>query len=148
MIENNQENNGVMLDNNSATEETKNNERLFTQDDVNRIVSERLTREREKNAQPAEDEREQALKLREARISCREYVDELPVKDKYKSILFEALDTSNIENFKAAAEKIIDGMGLRIETTETGATVPHPPHDSYNFTNLDARLGEIFKAGK
>ena len=43
--------------------------KLFTQDDVNRIVSERLARDRADRAAPSpEDEREKALKAREARL--------------------------------------------------------------------------------
>ena len=44
-------------------------EKTFTQEEVNRIVSDRLARERDKSAQqPQEDEREKALKAREARL--------------------------------------------------------------------------------
>ena len=47
--------------------------RTFTQDDVNRIVSERLAHEREKLQASAKDtEREKALAAREARLDCRE----------------------------------------------------------------------------
>ena len=50
--------------------------RTFTQDDVNRIVSERLAHEREKLQASARDtEREKALAAREARLDCREYLD-------------------------------------------------------------------------
>ena len=46
----------------TQTPEENGGEKLFTQDDVNRIISERLAREREK---PRDDEREAALNERE-----------------------------------------------------------------------------------
>lgn len=77
--------------------------KLFTQDEVNRIVSERLNREREKLTQPPqEDEREKALKAREARLDCRDYLD----SKKYPAELLDVLDCSDVERFKTAADKL------------------------------------------
>ncbi len=48
--------------------------KTFTQEEVNRIVSDRLTKEREKTAQATqEDEREQGLKAREANLAKAEF---------------------------------------------------------------------------
>ena len=47
-------------------------ERTFTQEEVNRIVADRLARERAKSEPSLADEREQALKAREAKLDCRE----------------------------------------------------------------------------
>ena len=124
--------------------------RTFTQEEVNRIVSERLAREREKlTQQPQEDEREKALRerekaleARENRAACQDYLDSLPVKDKYKTALLEVLDTSDTEKFKAKAEKLIDTIGLRIETKITGADVPHPPSNS---GGVDPWIAAAFK---
>lgn len=78
--------------------------KTFTQEDVNRIVSDRLTREREKSAQqPQEDEREKALKAREARMDCRDYLD----SKKYPAALLDVLDCSDVERFKAATDKLV-----------------------------------------
>ena len=55
-------------------------ERMFTQDDVNRIISERLARERQKTEPSAIDEREIQLKARESRLDCRDYLESV-VKD-------------------------------------------------------------------
>ena len=49
-------------------------EKLFSQADVNRIVSERLAREKAKAEPTAIDERETALKAREARLEDRKSV--------------------------------------------------------------------------
>lgn len=79
-------------------------ERMFTQEEVNRIVSERLAREREKlTQQPKEDEREQALKAREARLDCREYLD----TQGYPAALLDVLDSSDTAKFKAAVDKLV-----------------------------------------
>ena len=79
---------------NSTPEETGGNgERMFTQSEVNRIVSDRLAREREK-AEPKEDERETALRAREkaveareARYKCEDYLAEMKVDEKFCLLL-------------------------------------------------------------
>lgn len=80
-------------------------EKLFTQDDVNRIVSERLARERQKAEPAPEDTREADLKAREARMDCREFV----ASGGYPAELLELFDTTDPEKFKAAVEKL-DGI--------------------------------------
>lgn len=74
--------------------------KTFTQEEVNRIVSERLAREREK---PLDEEREKALKARETRLDCRDYLD----SRKYPAALLDTLDSSDVERFKAAADKLM-----------------------------------------
>lgn len=71
--------------------------KTFTQEDVNRIVSERLAREREKP-----DERERQLSAREARLTCREYLLDMRAPD----IFLDVLDTSDPDKFKAAVKKL------------------------------------------
>lgn len=78
--------------------------KTFTQEEVNRIVSDRLTREREKLAQqPQEDEREKALKAREARLDCRDYLE----SKRYPAALLDVLDSSDAERFRAAVDKLV-----------------------------------------
>lgn len=78
--------------------------RTFTQDDVNRIVSERLAHEREKLQASAKDsEREKALAAREARLDCREYLD----TQGYPAALLDVLDSSDTDKFKTAVEKLV-----------------------------------------
>ena len=77
-------------------------EKLFTQDDVNRIVSERLARERQKAEPSPEDTREADLKAREARMDCREFIS----TEGYPAALLELFDTADAEKFKAAVEKL------------------------------------------
>lgn len=83
--------------------------KMFTQDEVNKIVSDRLARDREKrSAQQQEDTKELALKARESRLDCREYLSE----KKYPAELLEVLDTSDVEKFKAVADKLQDIFGM------------------------------------
>ena len=72
---------------NSTPEETGG--KLFTQQQVNEIVRERLARERAKAEPTAIDERETALKAREARLDCRDYLEELSKGGKAGSAVCE-----------------------------------------------------------
>ena len=79
--------------------------KTFTQEEVNRIVSDRLAKERGKAAQqPQEDEREKALKAREARMDCRDYLD----SKKYPAALLDVLDGSDVEKFKATVDALAE----------------------------------------
>ena len=91
--------------------------KLFTQEELNRIVSDRLERERKKFSQEAEAakseqeaayaEREKNLTARESRLNCREYV-----KGKgYPEELLDALDTSDYEKFKKSADSVCAALG-------------------------------------
>ena len=83
--------------------------KMFTQDEVNKIVSDRLARDREKRTEQQQDDtREQALKAREAKLDCREYLTE----KKYPAELLDVLDTSDVEKFKAAADKLQSIYGV------------------------------------
>lgn len=86
-------------------------EKMFTQEDVNKIVSERLARDRESRAaQQQNDERETALKAREAKLDCREFVKE----QGYPEDLLDLLDTSDSESFKKTAEKLAAVFGYKL----------------------------------
>ncbi len=78
-------------------------ERTFTQEEVNRIVSERLAREREKMAPSEADQREKELTAREAALACKEYIN----AKGYPAALLEVLDTSDAERFKGAVKKLL-----------------------------------------
>lgn len=134
-------------------------EKMFTQEDVNRIVSERLAREREKNAQPAEPEeterekklneretalkaREDAIAARESREKCESYLKELNISKGKHNLFLDNLDTSNFDSFK----KLVDVFGepFKVVTAVTGEKVEHPPANT--STNHDSgKLADIFK---
>ena len=89
----------------------ENKGKLFTQDEVNRIVSERLNREREKAAQTAEsapddDTARRRAELTEAenRIKCKEFLLD---NKQYPAALLDLYDTKDFEAFKANAEKLL-----------------------------------------
>lgn len=82
--------------------------KLFTQEEVNNIVRDRLARERAKNTpqEPTEEEKRlMDLNARESRIACREYVMDRGLPQQ----LLEVLDTSNHEEFKSKAD-IVSGL--------------------------------------
>lgn len=106
--------------------------KLFTQDEVNRIVSDRLARDRaDRAAAPSqEDERELALKAREARLDCRDYLD----SKKYPAALLDVLDTGDVEKFKAAVGVMVSKFPAITRPAETPppyaagtGTQPPPP---------------------
>lgn len=77
-------------------------EKLFTQADLDRIIGERLSRERAKQEPSPDDAREAEFKARETRLSCREYIAETG----YPAELLDILDTSDANAFKAAVERL------------------------------------------
>ena len=84
------------------------NEKLFTQEDVNRIVSDRLARERAKAEPTPEDVREADLRAREARMDCREYIS----AEGFPEVLLELLDTTDPEKFKSAVHRLDEAVQL------------------------------------
>lgn len=95
--------------------------KMFTQEEVNNIVRDRLARERFKNSpqEPTEEEkRMNYITARENKLACREYVMEqgLPAQ------LLDVLDTSNHEEFKTKAE-IVSGL---LKTSKVAGAAPDP----------------------
>ena len=89
----------------------ENKGKLFTQDEVNRIVSERLNREREKTAQAASlaepteaDRRLAEITATENRLRCKEFLFD---NKHYPPERLELYDTSDFNTFKANAEKLL-----------------------------------------
>lgn len=138
--------------------------KLFTQEEVNKIVAERLAREREKlTQQTAIDEREKALREREQAFEAKEarVAKEAAVRAYYeqKGIIGKALDIamkgssaeidaleldgSNVKDY-GAIDNLIGGLfaGLVSVTTTRGADVPHPP---VNNGGGPDRLADAFK---
>ena len=122
-------------------------EKRFTQEEVNRIVSERLAREREK-LQPREDEREkalrereQALAARESKAKCQDYLAEIHFSEKARKDFLEALDTSDFDKFKAVVDRL--GKPFIVTSVTTGADVATPPF--HYACNTDARIAAAFK---
>ena len=88
-------------------------EKLFTQADVDRIVGDRLARAKKDRAN---DDREAALKAKEARLDCREYLSD----KKYPVELLDILDTADVESFKGNVERLAE---MFRRTEDTGPTI-------------------------
>ena len=83
-------------------------ERTFTQEDVNRIVRDRLAKERAKTPEisPEMQQRIADLNAKESRLSCREYLAE----SGYPVEMLDILETSDVNKFKEKTEKICEVM--------------------------------------
>lgn len=130
----NEENANTMQQPNNSTPEDNGGQgsKMFTQDEVNRIVSDRLARERAK-AEPQEDEREKALKARESRIDCREYIS----NKNYPAALLDVLDVSDAEKFKQIVDKLVQQFPAIL-----GDNTPK------NFPQFGANVGGSMPRGK
>lgn len=133
--------------------------KLFTQEQVNQIVSDRLAREREKlTQQTAFEEREKALQEREKAFEAKEAraAKEAAVRAYYqeKGVTGRALEVAmkgsgrEIDALELADGQVkdftaIDGLiggvfsGLVSKTVTVGAPVTHPP-SSYQPSITDA----------
>ena len=96
-------NKNVPQQSNTQPEANGGGERMFTQDEVNRIVGERLERERAKAQPTAEEIRTRELNERESKLSCREYLAEKG----YRAELLDILKTDDAEHFKQTVDKLI-----------------------------------------
>lgn len=86
----------------------KGSERLFTQEEVNKIISERLARDRAdrgSNSDSNEDlsRREQDLQSREARLTCLEYVKAHDLDP----ALLEVFDTNDAKAFQKRVDTLL-----------------------------------------
>jgi len=82
------------------------NERTFTQAEVDKIIKERLERDRAKRRAPAEpseaEKKEAELTAKENRLTCREHL----LGSGLPSSLLDVLDTSNPQKFKSALDAV------------------------------------------
>ena len=123
-------------------------EKLFTQEQVNDIIRERLSRERAKYEPSPADEREAALQQREkaieakeSRYACEDYLKEVGIIGKSRDAFLEVLDTSDFDRFKTIVDRL--GGPYISKVTVTGAEVAHPPMNS--GATLESRIADAFK---
>lgn len=124
----------------AATGEQASTGKTFTQDEVNRIVSDRLARERAKAEPSAADTREHDLDARENKLKCRELAE----SNHYPKQLLEILDTSNSDNFKGTANKLMEAF------PQLATNTPKPPQFSAKTPGLSPdfkrdAIAEAFK---
>lgn len=86
----------------TQTEDNNNQVKTFTQEEVNKIVQERLAREKGKNPNDEIEEREKNLISRELKVEAYESIDEMGLP---KDVL-ELLDYSNKDNFDKSLELV------------------------------------------
>lgn len=93
-----------------GTEGTQQGERTFTQEDVNRIVQERLAKEKGKGSGNIDEElnkREAELDLRERKLTAKEKLRENGLPD----YLVDALNMNTDEDFQKSMEAILKMKG-------------------------------------
>ena len=100
-MENNNTNTQTEGNNTQQTAGDSTEPKTFTQEEVNRIVQDRLARERRGTGQTIE-ERELDLTRRENRMKCAEKLTEAG----YSKELLDILDTSNAETFMENVGKL------------------------------------------
>lgn len=114
-------------------------ERTFTQEEVNRIISERLARERAK-AEPTEEEKRLAdLNTRESKVTCNEWLTEKGYPDNVKSGMLEMFDTSNADSFKKNVDKLLKTFPAIIEP------VNNPVAPTTGSFGIGDKLASIFR---
>lgn len=87
--------------------------RMFTQEEVNRIIKQRLAKVKETNMATEEEiskkvdeavaARTAELDAKEQLINCRQYL----IEKRYPKELLNALDTSDFDNFKQKADSLV-----------------------------------------
>lgn len=98
----------------AAAEQSGEQGRTFTQDEVNQIVSDRLARERAKREESPQEIKEKELSARESRLSCREYI----VKEELPAELLDVFPTSDVDSFKASVKKLKEVFpGILVKST-------------------------------
>ena len=134
-----------MTDNNNQNNQQPNTqpegnggERMFTQDEVNRIVQDRLNRERGKAA-PGSD-REQQLTARENALACREYLAEKG----YPASLMDVFSTTDSAAFEASVEKMIELFPAAFSQRRMDTGMSHQNNSDGSTSTLDADLRNAF----
>ena len=132
MNENNNENINENI-NVAETQPKQAEEKLFTQAELDKIVKQRIARERAKEPAPAVNEAE--LTARSNRLDCKEYLldNGLPVD------LLDIIDTSNVQVF---AEKV---SKLQSVSFINSYPVVHDAGEIQHEVNSDAAIKEAFK---
>lgn len=116
-------------------------EKLFTQEEVNKIVSDRLNKERQRTVmrqnENALDARESELSARENLLTCRDFIDE----NKYNPKLLELFNTSDAEAFKESVNKLF-------EVFPSLLNLPADMAPMGNFEIQSDALASVFKPPK
>lgn len=111
-------------------------EKKFTQTDVDRIIKERLSRQKNSHAEEVSETnkakeqelagKETEIKQREARLNCKEYL----IENELPTALLDVIDTSDSESFKEKTEKVMKIFGTRRQVAPLASTEPHMHNDA------------------
>lgn len=127
---------------NTNTQQSESNtksDRTFTQEEVNKIVSERLKHERTKTEKASVDSieaRETELAKKENAFLCKEYI----AKTGLPKELLEVFSTDNIDSFKQSIEKIKPLLKRR-DVVQTFNATPHLSGTPLRENALKAAFG-------
>ena len=119
--------------------EPQGNGKMFTQEEVNQIVSERLKKERAKGEPSEQDKRIGELNAKESHLNCREYL----ISNGYPADLLEILGTDDSEKFIKNVEKlcqICPELGKPVIPTAGGMR-----HGGAIEETFDKKLADAFK---
>lgn len=142
--------NQIESDNTQSEDNDVQTERTFTQEEVNRIVSERLAKERsraERSENNADAQRAAELTARENKLICREYL----IDNNYPAEMLNCIDTSDPETFKNKAESIYNAIcnktrraPLPAPLYSDGRQATSPKFVANDYISSDI-IGEAFK---
>ena len=119
--------------------EPQGNGKMFTQEEVNQIVSERLKKERAKGEPSEQDKRIGELNAKESHLNCREYL----MSNGYPADLLEILGTDDSEKFIKNVEKLCalcPDLGKKVPRTSGGLR-----HGSAIGETFEDKLADAFK---
>ena len=120
-----------------------NQERLFTEDEVNEIVRKRLERYKEKHSGDEEttkltdalNERSAELDKREFNIDCRNYLSEMG----FDPGMMDVISADNLDDFKAKAHR----LAMIIHDSKTPVPPSFNPETARNDNSSD-KIAEAF----
>ena len=126
------DNNTTITDQTTVTQTDNKGDKTFSQDDVNRIVQERLSKERQKTSDEL-SKKEQELAQKEFRLNSRQKL----IARGYDETLLDALTCSNEEAFDKALD-IIDGLIKQKGDDDSRPRFNKPPQFTGPMSHLKA----------
>lgn len=127
-------------DNGDKNQSGSGTERTFTQDEVNKIIKERLQRERSKagaEQQQHEAEKTAELTAKENRLTCKEYL----LDNGYPQKLLDIIDTSDPEEFKRKAADAASAFA-----SGSGSGSGEKPYTQHRFVQSEYNPDHIAEA--
>ena len=132
-----------------------NGDRLFTQQEVNRIVAERLARERSKSGPTEEDQKAQELERERLRLEFQKMLFEGEYPVDAIMYFFDHIDLSSVDGFQTTMQQLdalleaylAQGEKLRRIRAANGVESIGTPRAGMRPAEMDAAIKEIFRRG-